>query len=55
MKNKHIARGEKAGWLLGFAICEMVNLMYQNNTAFYFLRGLRKIINSDFNKRLNER
>ncbi len=35
-----MSRGEKAGIQFANAIREMVNLMYQNNTAIYFLEAL---------------
>ena len=37
-------RAELAGRLMGRALLEMINLMYQNNTARNFLRGLRVIL-----------
>ncbi len=38
-------RAEKAGEHLGKSIIEMVNLMYQNNTAENFYRGLLTVLN----------
>ena len=37
-------RGGKSGVATGKAIIEMVNLMYQNDTASHFYEGLYKII-----------
>lgn len=37
------SRAEKAGEELGKVIIEMVNLMYQNNTAKNFYKGLFNI------------
>jgi len=42
------SRAEKAGELLGETILEMVNLMYQKNTAKNFMEGLLRIL--DFRK-----
>lgn len=36
-----------AGELMGKAIVEMVHLMYQNNTAAHFLRGLAREIDTE--------
>lgn len=40
-------RGYKAGLAMGKSIIEMVHLMYQNNTAKHFYRGLNKIIQEE--------
>lgn len=37
---KKMSRAEKAGRALGKSICEMIDLMYQKNTARNFLNGL---------------
>jgi len=37
-------RGYKAGTAIAKAIIEMVHLMYQNNTAAHFYKGLDKAI-----------
>ena len=39
-----LSRAEKAGRKMGLAIVEMVHLMYQNNTAKNFYRGLLFVI-----------
>lgn len=44
-------RGFKAGEEMGKAIVEMVHLMYQNNTAAHFYRGLSKIIKEEMKHR----
>ena len=44
-------RGAKAGLDLGKSIVEMANLMYQNNTAAHFYRGLFKIISEEMQRR----
>ena len=41
---KKYSRAELAGKKTGEAIIEMINLMYQNNTANNFLRGLLKVL-----------
>ncbi len=46
-----MTRAEKAGRKMGNAIAEMVNLMYQNNTALHFYRGLFMIVNRDLTRR----
>ena len=42
---KKISRAEKAGRQLGENILELMNLMYQKNTARNFYRGLMDTIN----------
>ena len=37
-------RAYKAGQAMGEAIVEMVHLMYQNNTASHFYRGLHEVL-----------
>jgi hypothetical protein len=39
------SRAEKAGRKAGVALVEMVNLMYQNNTAANFWKGLMPVLN----------
>lgn len=43
-KEKRITRAEAAGRDAGEAIVEMVHLMYQNNTARNFWRGLMDVL-----------
>ena len=38
------SRAEKAGEKMGESIIEMMNLMYQNNTAKNFLEGLTNVL-----------
>ncbi len=45
-------RGELAGRLMGRALIEMVNLMYQNNTAKHFITGLYDAIKKEYKKRI---
>lgn len=40
-----MSRAEKAGMATAKAIIEMVHLMYQNNTAKNFYKGLMKTLN----------
>ena len=42
------SRSEAAGRALGESIVEAVNLMYQNNTAANYLRGLIRILEEDY-------
>lgn len=44
-------RGYKAGLRMGEASIEMVHLMYQNNTAAHFLRGLNEKIKEEMVRR----
>lgn len=46
-----ITRPAKAGENLGKAICDMVHLMYQNDTAIYFLEALIEILEIDWKDR----
>ena len=39
------------GWGMGFAIIQMVHLMYQNNTAKGFLEALIKTLEKELRKR----
>jgi hypothetical protein len=41
---KKISRAEKAGLLLGTSIVEIIHLMYQNNTARNFWKGLMYVL-----------
>jgi hypothetical protein len=43
-KKKKQSRAELAGEALGWSIVEMIHLMYQNNTAKNFWRGLMNIL-----------
>jgi hypothetical protein len=43
-KTRPKSRAEKAGESLGLAIVEMVHLMYQNQTAANFWRGLMNVL-----------
>lgn len=45
-------RGELAGRLMGKALVEMINLMYQNNTAKHFITGLYNAIKKEYEKRI---
>lgn len=49
-----MTRAEKAGESLGKSIVEMVNLMYQNNTALRFFDGLMLILKDEYEKRVDE-
>lgn len=40
-----MSRAERAGRALALAIVEMIHLMYQNNTAKNFYKGIRDIFN----------
>ena len=51
MVDKKITRAEKAGRDMGNSIIEIVNLMYQNNTAKNFYIGLIKILHCELIKR----
>jgi hypothetical protein len=42
-----MSRAELAGEALGKAIVEMVHLMYQNNTASNFWRGLMRVLKKE--------
>ena len=44
-------RAYKAGQQMGRAITEMVNLMYQKQTAIKFLNGLLAILHKDISNR----
>jgi len=44
-------RGRKAGSQMGRAIVEMVHLMYQNNTAAHFYRGLIEVVRKEMKRR----
>jgi hypothetical protein len=44
------SRAEIAGESLGTAIVEMIHLMYQNNTAKNFWRGLMSVLNQNKRK-----
>lgn len=48
------SRAEKAGEAMGSAIMEMVNLMYQNNTAKNFWRGFAGALPNIVGERQNE-
>jgi len=48
-------RAGRAGRLLGAGIVEMINLMYQDNTAINFLKGLLPILRLDFDNRIVSR
>lgn len=45
-------RAYKAGENAGFAIVEMMHLMYQNNTAKKFISGLMSVLLPEYEKRL---
>ena len=44
-------RAESAGYQLGGAVVEMVNLMYQNSTAAKFYSGLVPVLNLEIERR----
>lgn len=48
---RNMPRSFKAGQRMGRAVNEMVNLMYQNNTAKNFLLGLAYEIGKEMDKR----
>lgn len=48
-----MTRAEKAGQRMGKAIIEMVHLMYQNNTAGRFYKGLIKALQREVTARRN--
>ena len=50
-----MTRAEKAGQKMGKAIIEMVHLMYQNNTAEGFYKGLTNEIQKEISLRLLSR
>jgi hypothetical protein len=50
-----MTRGKKAGLQMAEAIIEMVNLMYQNNTAIRFLCSLQYKIGIEIKKREKEK
>jgi hypothetical protein len=43
-KKKRMSRAEKAGRAVALALVEMVHLMYQDNTARNFWRGLMAVL-----------
>ena len=56
MKLKHtgnMSRAEVAGCELGRSIVEMINLMYNDNTALNFLKGVKACIDTNFEYRKN--
>lgn len=48
---KSMSRAEKAGRAMGESLIEMVHLMYQNNTAANFWRGLMDVLKTNERKR----
>jgi len=48
--NKKLSRAERAGRATGEAIIEMVHLMYQNNTAANFWRGIMSVLDAHVKK-----
>jgi len=48
-------RAELGGRLLGRALVEMINLMYQNDTALHFFKGLVDILWREWERRVKER
>jgi len=44
-------RPQWVGWGMGFAIIQMIHLMYQNNTAKGFLEALIEILEKELRKR----
>lgn len=53
MANHQMSRAERAGRATGEALVEMIHLMYQNNTARNFWRGLMAVLKA--NRRSSER
>ena len=49
--NMSLTRAEKAGRLMGRAIVESIHLMYQNNTAAHYLRGLISVLETEVKRR----
>ena len=47
-------RASKAGRLLAESIIEMVNLMYQKDTALNFMNPLVKLLSSELERRKRE-
>lgn len=47
MTRQQKSRAERAGKQMGFAIAEMANLMYQENTKQNFYRGLKFAIDKE--------
>lgn len=45
------SRAEQAGESLGLVIVEMIHLMYQNNTAANFWKGLMRILEKNRRER----
>lgn len=50
-----MTRAEKAGQELGKAIIEIAHLMYQNNTAKWFYKGLNEKIQEEMALRMTEK
>ncbi len=44
---KRVSRAEKAGKQLGASIVEIIHLMYQNNTARNFWKGLMSVLEAN--------
>jgi hypothetical protein len=52
-KKPKVTRAEKAGRDLGHSIVELANLMYQNNTAKNFYKGLMDVLFAEVWRRSN--
>lgn len=50
-KSKLPTRGELGGMLLGAALVEVINLMYQNNTVRHFYEGMMPVLIKDLHRR----
>lgn len=46
-QGRKLSRAERAGRATGEAVVEMVHLMYQNNTARNFWRGLMAVLKAN--------
>jgi len=44
-------RAGKAGWQMGLAIIEMVNLFYQNKSALHYYKALTVALNDEYHRR----
>ena len=51
MTDKDLTRAWKAGEALGRSVVESVQLMYQNNTAMNYLKGLHREIEKEIFRR----
>ncbi len=54
MKISEVTRPAKAGKQLGYAITEIVNILYLKKNALCFLNSLIKVLTIDFDRRKKE-